>query len=260
MGVPARVLAAGMAGCAAVVLAGGGIGSGAVTSRPAREPRLADLVKSMQTSVRGASSVRVTGHLTQNGTPLGVDLGLRRNGEMTGIIIENGAAAQVLAVAGKMYVQATPAFLQEMEAPAGACAAVCGEWIQLTSPGAGQTTGDLSMTNIMSPLTSGQVRTLTESGSTTVKGQPAWVLRAADGSTLDVSAGNGHYPLAAAGSSSPRQVVVYSKWNKVPRPQSPPASQVLNSGGTASLLARAGPNGGPAPGTWGLHCWLCLPD
>jgi hypothetical protein len=186
----------------------------------------------MQSAVRGASSVRVTGLLTQNGTPLGVDLSLSRNGDMTGTIIQNGAPAQVVAVAGKIYVRATPDLLQQMKASGGSCAAVCGKWIQLARPEAGQVTDDLSMANIVSPLTSGQVATLTESGGTTVQGQPAWVLRAADGSTLAISSGRQHYPLEAAGGGSPRQVVRYSQWNKVPRPTPPPASQVVKVGGT----------------------------
>jgi hypothetical protein len=199
----------------------------------------------MQSSVREAGSVRVTGHLTQNGAALGVDLGLRRNGDMTGVIIQNAAPVQVVAAAGTIYVRATPAFLQQVDAPAGTCAAVCGKWIQLTLPEVQHLTGDLSMTKVTTPLISGQVPALTESGSATVQGQPAWVLRAADGSTLDVSAGSRHYPLEAAGGSS-HQVVMYSQWNKVPPPAMPPASEVVLADG--------------APGTGGLQCWLCLPD
>jgi len=239
MGMRARVLAAGITGCAAAVLAGCSSGasgsdgsSSTVISRPVREPSPADLVRSMQSAVRGASSVRVTGQLTQNGTPLGVDLGLSRNGDMTGTIIQNGAPAQVVAVAGKIYVRATPDLLQQMKASGGSCATVCGKWIQLALPEAGQVTDYLSMATIVSPLTSGLVATLTEVGSTTVQGQPAWVLRAANGSTLDVSSVGQHYPLEASGGGNPRQVVMYSQWNKVPRPTPPPASQVLKVGGT----------------------------
>lgn len=260
MGVRAQVLAAGMTGCAVAVLATcSSSGTSIVITRPGREPSSADLVRSMHSAVRGASSVRVTGHLTQNGMPLGVDLGLSRNGDLTGTIIQNGASAQVVAVAGRFYVRATPAFLQQMNAPGGSCAAVCGMWIQLTLSDAGRVTQDLSMSGIVSPLTSGQVPALTEDGSTTVQGRPAWVLRATDGSTIDVSAGSPHYPLEAAGGGSLRQVVMYSQWNKVRRPTSPPASQVLEPGGTRPLPALAGGQRG-LPGTVGFRCWLCLPD
>jgi hypothetical protein len=249
-----------MTGCAVAVLATyGSSGTGTMIIRGVREPSSAALVRSMQSAVRGASSVRVTGHLTQNGTPLGVDLGLSRNGDLAGTIIQNGAPAQVVAVAGEIYVQATPAFLLQIKAPGGSCAAVCGKWIQLALPDAVRLTGDLSMATIVGPLTSDQVPTLTEAGSTTVEGQPCWVLRAADGSVIDVSAGSQHYPLEAVGGGSLRQVVMYSQWNKVPRPTLPAASQVLGPGGTVPLASGASDLRGPA-GTGGLRCWLCLPD
>jgi hypothetical protein len=250
MAVPARVLVAGLAGCAAAaVLAYCSSGSSAVISRPAAEPGLADLVRSMQSTVRGANSVRVGGHLTQNGTVLRVDLGLRRNGDITGVITQNGAQAQIVAVEGRIYVQATPGFLQQVQASAGSCAAVCGKWIQLTLSEAERVTGELSMTSIIGPLTSGQMSMLTESGSTTVQGQPAWVLRAADGSTLDVSVGSQHYPLEATGGGSSPQVVRYSQWNRVPPPATPAASQVLMPGGASTLAGLAEPTLGAASGT-----------
>jgi hypothetical protein len=250
MAVPARVLAAGLAGCAVVVvLAYYGSGSSAVISRPSAEPGLAGLVRSMQSAVRGASSVRVGGQLTRNGTVLSVDLGLHRNGDMTGVIIQDGAPARIAAVAGRIYVQATPGFLRQVQAPGGSCAAACGRWIQLTLAEADRVTGDLSMMNFIGPLTSGQISMLTEGGSTTVQGQRAWVLRAADGSTLDVSAGSQHYPLEAAGGGTSPEVVRYSQWNRVPPPATPPASQILMSGGASTLVGLAVPTLTAASGT-----------
>ena len=239
------MLGAGLAGCAALVVAGCGssgssagpatAGASVSVSRAAsggsKEPGSAALVNSMQTSVRKASSVHVTGRLSRGGIPLTVDLKVNRNGDMAGTISQNGAPAQILAVKDTIYVKATGAFLKEMKAPADACAAVCGKWIKLTAQQAGQLTGDLSMKNLMTPLTTGQVPKLTETGSTTVNGEQAFVLRAADGSTLDVSAASQHYPLQAATGGNPRQTVTYTQWNAVPAPVPPPASQVLNASG-----------------------------
>jgi hypothetical protein len=61
-----------------------------------------------------------------------------------------------------------------------------------------------------------------------VNGQSAWVLRASDGSKLDVSTTNQHYPLAASTGGSAHEVVTYSKWNAAPKPVAPPANEVLN--------------------------------
>jgi hypothetical protein len=238
MGVPARVLGAGLAGCAVLAVAacgsstaGSASGAASPAASPAGEPSARSLVSSMQTSVRSASSVHVAGKLSQSGTPLSIDLNLSRNGDMAGTITQDGASAQVVAVDSEIYVKATEAFLKEMKAPAGACGLVCGKWIRLSAQQAGQLTGDLSMRSLMAPLTSGQVPKLTAAGQATVAGQRTWVLRAADGSTLDVSTSSRHYPLEAANGGSPRQVVTYSQWNAVPAPAPPPASQILNVSG-----------------------------
>jgi hypothetical protein len=105
---------------------------------------------------------------------------------------------------------------------------VCGKWLQLTPTEAGQLTGDLSMNSLTRPLVSGKIPKLAETGNKVVNGQGAWVLRAGDGSTLDVSSAGQHYPLVASTGTSPHQVVIYSHWNSAPAPTAPPANQVLN--------------------------------
>jgi hypothetical protein len=230
MGVLGKLLTAGVAGCAAIVISacgGSGSMSGSV-SAPPREPSSAALLTAMQASVRQASSVHVTGNLTSSGTPISVDLDLHRNGDVSGTVSQNAAPFQVVGLDNLTYIKATAAFLQEVKAPASACAVVCGKWLQLTTAEAGQLTGDLSMNSLTAPLTSGQVPALTEAGKATVNGQSAWVLRASDGSKLDVSTTNQHYPIAASTGGSTHEVVTYSQWNGAPQPVAPPANQVLN--------------------------------
>jgi len=194
----------------------------------AAEPTPTALVTSMQASVRQANSVHIAGQLTNSGIPISVNLDMHRNGDVSGTIRQNGAPFQVIGVNRTLYIKATRSFLQEVKAPISACAVVCGKWLQLTPAEASQLTGDLSMTSLTGPLTSSQVPKLTEAGRKTVNGQSAWVLRASDGSTLDVSSAGRHYPLAAATSGSAREVVIYSKWNTAPQPVAPPANEVLN--------------------------------
>jgi hypothetical protein len=194
----------------------------------AAEPAPTALVTSMQASVRQANSVHIAGQLTNSGVPISVNLDTHRNGDVSGTIRQNGAPFQVIGVNRTLYIKATRSFLQAVKAPTSACAVVCGKWLQLTPAEASQLTGDLSMTSLTGPLTSSHVPKLTEAGRKTVNGQSAWVLRASDGSMLDVSSAGRHYPLAAATSGSPREVVIYSKWNTAPRPVAPPANEVLN--------------------------------
>ncbi len=241
MDLPARALTVGVASCAVIAIAA--CGSGGSSSSPgssssagsssgpsggaAREPSSTALLTTMQTSVRQASSVHVAGHLTSNGTPISVNLDMHRNGDVSGAVSQNGAPFQVIGVSRVIYIKATRAFLQAVKAPTSACPVVCGKWLQLTSTQARQLTGDLSMNSLTAPFT-GQLPALTEAGRVTVNGQSAWVLRASDGSTLDVSSTSQHYPLAASTGGNPREVVTYSQWNSAPKPVAPPANQVLN--------------------------------
>jgi hypothetical protein len=238
MGMPARVFTVGLVGCAALALAGcdagGSGGTSAVSSsktRPASEPSAGSLTSSMQSSVRNATGVHVSGQLSRDGVPLGVDLDVTRNGDAAGTISQHRTPLHVVAANSKIYIEVTQAFLREASMPAAACATACGKWIELTSGEASQLTGDFSMQKLLTPLIFGQAPKLTTAGSTTVDGQPAWVLRAGDGSTVAVSAAAQHYPLAARNGRSPHQVVTFSQWDSVPAPKPPPASQLLQLNG-----------------------------
>jgi hypothetical protein len=244
MGVPARAFTIGHVGCAALALAGceasGSSGTSAGSSSmsgPANEPSAASLTNSMQSSVRNASGVHVSGQLSRDGVPLGVDLDVTKNGDAAGTISQRGTPLHVVAANSKIYIEVTPAFLREASMPAAACATACGKWIELTQGEASQLTGDLSMQRLLTPMMFGQASTsghapkVTTAGRTTVHGQPAWVLRAADGSTVAVSAASKHYPLAARSGRSPHQVVTFSQWDSVPAPQPPPASKLIQLNG-----------------------------
>ncbi len=215
-----RLVACGVVVAATVTVAGCGSSSGA-------EPRTASLVSSMQASVRHADSVHVVGNLTENGALAGLNLGLNRNGDMSGTVTEGGAPFQVIGLAGKVYVKATPAFLREIGAPAGVCAAVCGKWVELPAKQASQLTGDLSMTSMVAQFTARKLPKLAENGTSSVRGRPAYVLRTR-GSVLDVSSAGTPYPLKVVTSGQTRETVVYTQWNAVPLPSAPPAGQVLN--------------------------------
>jgi hypothetical protein len=238
MGMPARAFTVGLVGCAALALAGcdasGSGGTSAASSpmsRPPGEPSAESLTSAMQNSVRSASGVHVSGQLSRDGVPLGVDLDVTRSGDAAGTISQHRTPLHVVAASSKIYIEVTPAFLREASMPAAACATACGKWIELTSGAASQLTGDFSMQKLLSPLILDQAPKLTVAGSTTVHGHPAWVLRAGDGSTVAVSAAAQHYPLAASSGRSPHRVVTFSQWDSVPAPKPPPVSQLLHLNG-----------------------------
>lgn len=221
----ARLLAGGLAGCAAISVVSA-CGSGTTA-----EPNAAALATSMQQAVRRADSVHFSGQQSTHGVPVGINTGIHRSGELSGMITENGAKLQVLAVGGKLFIKATPEFLKQVKAPANSCSIVCGRWIQLPPQQAKQLTGQLTMDNLTGDVASAKLPKFTEHGTTTVDGQPAWVLRAPNGAVVDVSAIGTPYPLRATPGGGSHAVIKYSQWNSVPKPVAPPASQVINLNG-----------------------------
>jgi hypothetical protein len=217
----ARLLAVGLAGSAAV--AAGGCGS----STP-REPGAAALASSTQKTVAKATSVHVDGIEPDNGLP--VDLSVNNAGDMDGTIRLDGATTDVIKANGKTYLKLTPELLKQYNAPSGACAAACGKWVQLSPTEAKQLTGPYTMSSLTSAVSPSSLSKATDAGSATVHGQPAWVLKESNGSTVDVSQKSAHYPLDArspAGLPTPQE---YSQWNSVPTPTAPPAGEVISPG------------------------------
>jgi hypothetical protein len=218
------LFAFGLVGSAAIVASGCG------SSTPT-EPGAAALASSAQASIRSANSVHVEGAASSNGLPVGVDLGINRAGDMNGTITENGAKFDIITVGGKVYIKATPAFLKQAGAPSSACTVVCGHWVQLPSSQAKPLTSQITISNLTGEKNSADLSKLTKAGSTTVNGQSAWVLKAPDGSTVDVSQQSAHYPLQVKSATGSQGVVRYSQWNSVPTPKAPPANQVINLSG-----------------------------
>jgi hypothetical protein len=219
-----KLLACGVGGFAAVTASACGS-----SSSSSAEPGAAALQSSMQTAVRQASSVHFDGQEPQNGVPVGVNMGVSRVGDLTGTISENKANLQVLKVDGKVYVKATPEFLTQVKAPASTCALVCGRWLELPPQEASQA-NQLTMDNVTGAVASPKLPKLTEHGSTTVNGQPAWVLRGPNGAVIDVSSKGTPYPLQSSGPGG-HGVIKYSQWNAVPKPAAPPSSQIINMNG-----------------------------
>jgi hypothetical protein len=220
----ARLLAFGLAGGAALAV------SSCSSSTPS-EPGAAALASSAEQSVRSASSVHVDGAGSNNGLPVGVNLGINRAGDMNGTIHENGANFDLISANGKVYIKATPEFLKQAKAPAGVCTLVCGHWVELPPKEASQLTSNITMSTLTGEGNSSNLSKLTKDGSTTVDGQPAWVLKAPDGSTVDVSQQSAHYPLEVKSNTGNQGLIHYTQWNSVPTPKAPPANQVINFSG-----------------------------
>jgi hypothetical protein len=213
-----RLLAFGLSGSAAVAVCG--CGSSAPT-----EPSAASLAASAQSAVRTASSVHV------DGSPVGLNLGINRAGDMSGTITEHGANLNVISATGKVFVKVTPGLLKQYKAPSAVCKLVCGKWFQLPPQQARQLTSQLTMTNLTGQAGanpgSSQPK-VTKAGTGTVNGQPTWVLKGPNGAKVDVSQQSKHYPLQVQSGTGQQGMIRYSQWNSVPQPKAPPSSSVIN--------------------------------
>jgi hypothetical protein len=235
MGISGKMLS--ICAISGAVLAAAGCGSSSPSSSPsssaggtgAAAPTAAQLQSSMKQSVQRASSVHVAGHGTSNGMPVTIDMNLTRSGGLSGTVTENGAPFQIVSTGGKVYAKVTKDFLKQEKAPAAACSLVCGKWLQLTSAQGKQLTqvsGGLNLKNLAGEL--GQAPKLTKSGTTTVAGQPAYVLKDSKGTKVAVQTASSHYPLELTSAGAAKQVLTFSKWNSAPKPVAPPKSQTVN--------------------------------
>lgn len=225
MSIRAKVLACGLAGSAAIALTACGGSASGPAAHAHRDA--ATLVSEMKAAVGGAKSVHMAGRLSHGGRSVAVNLGVFRTGALTGTITQGGVRLELIGAQGKVYVKATPAFLRELRASAAVCAIICGKYVQMSGLQASDLAGSLSMMNLTRSLTGGLPR-FTRSGTTTVGGQSAVVLRGADGSTLDVAAHGKPYPLRVVAPPDRNETVLFSQWDAVATPAAPRAGEVIN--------------------------------
>jgi hypothetical protein len=210
-----------LAGIGATLLAGCGS-----SASPAPPRSATATIAQMKAAVNAASSVHLDGVLRNSGKAIGLNIGLNRSGGFSGTITDNGIPLALTDTGRKVYVKATPAFLKDLKLSATLCSIMCGKYIEMTTAQSGALAGNLTMQNLLTSLT-GPLPKFTNAGTTTVGGQQAQVLRAPDGSRLDVAATGTPYPLRAVGKGNAGRLD-FSQWNTVPRPVAPPASQVIN--------------------------------
>lgn len=213
----------GLLACAILAAVLTGFGSSR-SPAPPRSP--AATVAQMKTAVNAASSVHLDGVLRNSGRAVALDVGLLRSGEFAGTISSKGVPLTLIDTGGKIYVKATPAFLRELKVSSAVCSLMCGKFVELSGAQTSALAGSFTMRNLLGSLT-GTLPRFADAGTTTVNGQQAQVLRASDGSMLDVAATGTPYPLRVIGKAHSGRLD-FTQWNSVPRPVAPPASQVIN--------------------------------
>jgi hypothetical protein len=204
----------------------GGTASGSASTGSGNTVSAQALAARMRTAVEQAASTHLTGRLTSDGRAVALNVGVVRAGGLDGTISRGGAPLHLISASGKVYVQATRAFIRQLGVPQAICTIMCGKYVQLSGSQGQALAGSLSMATLTRSL-AGRLPRFRLAGRTTVAGQPAIVLRGADGSTVDVAAQGKPYPLRVVAPSG-AGAIRFSDWDHVARPAAPPAADVIN--------------------------------
>lgn len=192
-----------------VALAGCGGSSSNGEAKKSAEQVVADAKK----AAVNASSVHVSGNITDNGTPLRIDLTLVKPQKGKGSLAEQGLKFDVIRVGDTVYIRGSEAFLKQF---AGAAAATLlkGKWLK------GSATN--SQFAALAPLTDaqqlfkaalGQHGKLKNNGEVTFQGQKAIeIVDTTQGGKLYVAATGDPLPVALRGSKQQGRVN-FSNWN-----------------------------------------------
>lgn len=191
------------------------------------EPAMETLQANIAAAVKKAVSVHITASLVYGGQRVDLNADVTKSGDVSGIFGQGRTRVRLLAIGRRTYVKVTPAVLAQANAPAAACALMCGKWVKAPSA----VKGDL--------IDSGWSRTvkpfliivsqsgLTPAGSATVDGQPVWNLDVVGGGSVSIPQHGTSYPLAV---TVLKEQLSFSQWNSVTIPSPPPASAIFNVG------------------------------
>jgi hypothetical protein len=180
-----------------------------------------------------AHSVRMAGHLVQDGKAESVDLALVKPSSVAGSIAEAGTTYLIVVTPAQTYVGISKQLLQKGHLPAGLCAKVCGKYLEIAS--SASVFADFSMGNLIKtvfdkPLSSAEAAIVLLPG--TFRGHPVW-RGTGTGETFSVSRGGTPYLLSV---SKQGQAVTFTDWNTA-TVSAPPAGQVLTATQLGALAA-----------------------
>jgi hypothetical protein len=208
--VVAVLLVAGCSGGSSGTATTGGSSPAGVAASAGPPPDPATLGKQVRSATAKATSFHVLAAVTDGGSKISMNMSMTRSGEMSGTMSANS------------YIKISSGLLKSQHLPSAACALVCGKYLEVP---AGQAKGMLNGLDMPSLLRQMSATSLTYVRTATVNGQPAWQMRASDGSTVYVAAQGPPYPLRVTKGVSHAD---FTQWNAVTIPAPPPASQVVD--------------------------------
>lgn len=251
----AAALSVALVGALALAGCGGGGTTGTATSgaasgdptqsttseAPRKDASAGELLKGMQTAANAATSVKISGNMTQGGQPMTVEIAGNRDGSNSTAKVSMGVdqgTATLITVDGKTYIQGDKLFWDKNAGP-GLYEQFSGKYIEMPSESASQM-GDISVGSILDAMFKDQKFTAVDGWTTGVErgdldGQEVYILTdKADANTkVYVSADGKDNLMKIEGtlddsSGTPGSVdMTFSDWNAVAPVTAPPADQVM---------------------------------
>jgi hypothetical protein len=220
--VVAVLLVAGCSGGGSGTAGSGGSSSPGVSASAGPPPDAAALPKQVKSAMKNAASFHISAAVTQGGSGVSVNMSMTRSGDMSGTMSVNQTPVNVLVTQGHAYLKVTSGLLKSQNLPTAACTLVCGKYLKVPASQAKSMLNGMDMSSFLGQVS---VPQLTYVRTVTVNGQPAWQMRASDGSTVYVAAHGPPYPLRLTKGSSHAD---FTQWNAVTIPPPLPASQVVD--------------------------------
>jgi hypothetical protein len=198
----------------AAALVGALAGCGGSSSNGEAKKTADQVVADAQKAALSASSVHVSGTITDNGTPLAVDLTIVKGKGGKGTLSESGLTFQLVRIGDTAYIKGSEAFLRKF-AGAGAATLFHDKWLKGSA-----STGRLAA---LAPLTDaeklikaalGQHGTLANKGETDYKGEKVVEIddTTQQGGRLYVAATGDPFPVALKGSTQ-QGSIAFDDWN-----------------------------------------------
>jgi hypothetical protein len=190
------------------------------SSSPASETP-SQLLAAAVSATRNASGYEVTA--TGDFPDSVTSLDLRVAGAAySGTFVVAGVTIDVMQLAGNVYVRAPAAYYTNAGESSVQAAALNGVWVE--GAAGSKVANDFStlsaLTDISADLSS--AGTVTSGGTGSVDGQPVAVLKAADGTTLDIASSGPAHPLRVATTGPDAAVYSLSNWNGIGAFTAPP--------------------------------------
>jgi hypothetical protein len=220
--VVAVLLVAGCSGGGSPAATTGGSSPASVSASAGPPPDAAALPKQVKTAMKNATSFHIAAVVTRGGSKVSVNMSMTRSGDMSGTMSVNKRPVNVLVTQGHAYLKVTSGLLKSQNLPTAACTLICGKYLKVPASQAKSMLNGMDMSSFLGQVS---VPQLSYVRTVTVDGQPAWQMRASDGSTVYVAAQGPPYPLRLTKGPSRAD---FTQWNSVTIPPPPPASQVVD--------------------------------